>query len=71
MNERGRAILRAIEEFRRVNGYSPSIRELCSLTGVRSSSTVHSYLTRLKAEGYIASVPEKSRTLRVIEKRQN
>lgn len=68
MNERGRAILKAIDEFHQANGYSPSIRELCRLVGIRSSSTLHSYLIRLREEGYVTSVPEKPRTLRVIKK---
>ncbi len=68
MNERGKAVLKAISEFHRVKGYSPTVRELCGLVGLRSTATVHKYLARLREEGYIASVPDRPRTLRIVEK---
>ena len=34
-------------------GYFPSVREICELTGLSSPATVHSYLTRLVDNGYL------------------
>ncbi len=34
-------------------GYFPSVREICELTGLSSPATVHSYLTRLVESGYL------------------
>jgi repressor LexA len=35
------------------NGYSPSIREICTSTGIKSTSTVSDYLNRLEKKGLI------------------
>ena len=34
-------------------GYFPSVREICEITGLSSPATVHSYLTRLVENGYL------------------
>lgn len=47
------------------NGYSPSIRDIQSALDIKSTSTVHLYLKRLEAAGYITKEGGKSRTLRV------
>lgn len=46
-------------------GYSPSVRDIKSALGVKSTATVHSYLARLEAKGYIRKEQGKSRTLRI------
>lgn len=53
-------------------GYPPSVREICSATGFRSTSTVHAYLEKLESKGIIQKDPTKPRALKVIgEKRNN
>ncbi len=49
----------------REKGYSPSIRDICSATGIPSTSTVHTCLSALEKKGYIQRDSGKSRTLRV------
>lgn len=66
MNKKQWEILNAIKEFRRVHGYAPSIRELGTIVGLSSTSTVYRHLTKLKEGGYIVSEPGKPRTFRVI-----
>ena len=34
-------------------GYPPSVRELCKAVGLKSTSSVHLYLSRLAEKGYI------------------
>lgn len=51
----------------RKNGYSPSVRDIKAALGIKSTSTVHSYLERLEAKGYIVKEQGKSRTLRTLE----
>ncbi len=46
-------------------GYSPSVRDIKNALGIKSTSTVHSYLKRLYESGYISKENGKSRTLRV------
>lgn len=35
------------------NGYSPSVRDIKNALNIKSTSTVHSYLNKLEAKGYI------------------
>ncbi|MEN8222071.1 MAG: transcriptional repressor LexA [Acidobacteriota bacterium] len=35
------------------DGYFPSVRDICEITGLSSPATVHSYLTRLVENGYL------------------
>lgn len=48
-------------------GYPPSVREICSAVGLRSTSTVHGYLQRLEKKGLIHKDPTKPRALRVTD----
>lgn len=54
-----------IKENIRKNGYSPSIRDICTALDIKSTSTVHTCLDRLEKKGYIHKENGKSRTLRV------
>ena len=45
------------------NGYSPSVRDIRDNLGIKSTSTVHSYISRLEEKGYINKAEGKSRTL--------
>lgn len=47
-------------------GYPPSVREICSAVGFKSTSTVHGYLEKLKENGLILKDPTKPRALRVL-----
>lgn len=47
-------------------GYPPSVREICKAVGLKSTSSVHMYLARLKEKGYIAKQDLKTRALRVM-----
>lgn len=47
-------------------GYPPSVREICSAVGFKSTSTVHGYLEKLKKNGLIMKDPTKPRALKVI-----
>lgn len=59
------AVLEYIKENIRKNGYSPSIRDICTALNIKSTSTVHTCLDRLEKKGYIQKENGKSRTLRV------
>ena len=58
-----------VDTIRR-EGYSPSVRDIASAVDMKSTSTVHHYIGRLEAKGYIQKESGKSRTLR-IEKAEN
>lgn len=48
-------------------GYPPSVREVCSALGFKSTSTVQMYINRLISKGYISKSDGKSRTIRKID----
>lgn len=54
-----------IKENIKKNGYSPSIRDICTALGIKSTSTVHVCLEKLEKKGYIQKENGKSRTLRI------
>ncbi len=57
----------AIREYTAINGYAPTVREIGSAVGLKSSSTVHQYLNRIMCKGYITYHPYQPRTLRVLK----
>ncbi len=46
-------------------GFPPSVREICTATGIKSTSTVHAILGALEEEGYIIRDPKNSRSIRL------
>ena len=67
LNKREKAILKYIEKSIEENGYPPSVREIGKAVGLKSTATVHSYITRLKEIGYIAKENNKGRTLKLLK----
>jgi SOS-response transcriptional repressor LexA len=53
MTPRQRQVLNAIEEFRDRYGLSPSIREIGTAIGLKSSSTTHSHIQSLVEAGLL------------------
>ena len=47
-------------------GYPPSVREICSGVGLRSTSTVHGHLERLERKGFIRRDATKPRAIEII-----
>ena len=67
LNKREKAILKFIEKSTIANGYPPSVREIGKAVGLKSTATVHAYLSKLKEKGYIKKEDQKGRTLRLIK----
>lgn len=67
LNDKERAMYDYIAESIRRNGFSPSIRDIMSVLGMKSTSTVHTYLGKLEEKGYIYKEDGKSRTLRTVD----
>ena len=63
MTKKQNEIYDAIESFINLNGYSPSIRELCDLVGLSSPATMFVHLKKMKAKGYIDYQEKQSRTI--------
>lgn len=60
-------LLEAIEWFINENGYSPTIEELCKLTGNKSKATVFDKLMILEEKGYIKTTSGKARSIVVMK----
>lgn len=66
LNDREIAVLNSILESKRTKGYPPSVREICKTVGLKSSSTVHTYLSSLEKKGYIRRDPSKPRAIEIL-----
>ena len=64
--ERCAEIYKYIKEFLMKKGYPPSVREIGEKVGLSSSSTVHSYLHMLEADGKIHRDPTKPRAIEIV-----
>ena len=60
-------ILEFIKEQQLDKGYPPSVREICSAVGLKSTSTVHSHLSKLEKLGYIRRDPTKPRAIEILD----
>ncbi len=49
------------------NGVPPSVREICSATGIKSTSSVHNHLRVLEEGGYITRTSGLNRAIRLTE----
>ncbi len=58
-----KAIFDFISETIRQEGYAPSVRDIQTAVGIKSTSTVHAYLNRLAEKGLIHKETGKSRAL--------
>ncbi len=65
LTARQEQVLDFVRESLRVNGYPPTVREICSGLGLSSPSTVHVHLENLEARGFIKRDSSKPRALEV------
>ena len=64
--ETEKRVLEAITNYKAEHGYSPTIRELCELSGLKSTSSVHYVLCNLEKQGYITNEQGKCRAIKVV-----
>jgi len=63
LTKKQEAILTEIKKFIADKGYSPTIRELCSLCNLSSTATMFVHLKNLTNKGYISQTENKFRTI--------
>jgi repressor LexA len=66
LTPRQEQVLEFIRESVRVNGYPPTVREICAALELSSPSTVHAHLANLERLGLIRRDPTKPRALDVV-----
>ncbi len=67
ISDKQQQILDYIKEQILNRGYPPSVRDICTAVGLKSTSSVHSHLEKLERSGYIRRDPSKSRTIEIID----
>ena len=60
-------ILEFIKQVIQDKGYPPAVREICNAVDLKSTSTVHSHLTKLEQKGYIRRDPTKPRAIEILD----
>lgn len=68
LTKKQRIVLNAINKYIEEEKISPTVRELCDILGLSSTSTVHEYLSRIEEKGYISRKKDCPRSIRVMKK---
>ncbi|NSW89955.1 MAG: transcriptional repressor LexA [Firmicutes bacterium] len=71
LTDKQKEILAFLNNEVKEKGYPPSVREICHAVGFKSTSTVHTYLEKLKKRGLIQKDPSKPRAIRIIDNADN
>lgn len=66
LNDKQQQILDFLNKSVEEKGYPPSVREICTAVGLKSTSTVHAYLEKLEKGGIIHKDATKPRALKVV-----
>lgn len=66
LNAQEERVFNFIKEKIQDTGYPPSVREICSAIGFKSTSSAHQYISRLAEKGYISKDDLKTRAIRVV-----
>ena len=66
-SEKQNKVLDVIIRYRQIHGFPPTVREICDLTGYRSTSSVAIHLKVLRENGYITWVDSMPRTITVVK----
>lgn len=61
-------VMNVIISYISERGYSPTVREIGKMAGIKSTSSVHAHLERLISEGRIKKESDAPRTIRIVEK---
>jgi repressor LexA len=67
LTRRQEQVLEFIRESVRIDGYPPTVREICTALDLSSPSTVHAHLANLERLGLIKRDPTKPRALDVVQ----
>lgn len=65
ISEKQKQILAFIREYTASQGYPPSVREIGAAVGLRSPSSVHAHVKRLREFGYLEKEDRKTRSITI------
>lgn len=64
-------ILNIIKKYVEENKIAPTVREICDIAGLKSTSTVYGHLKRLEEQGYIKKKDNSPRSITIINKEED
>lgn len=67
MTKRQQEIVNIIIDYIEREGISPTVREIGTLAGLKSSSTAHNHIKALEKEGYIQMIKASPRSMKIIK----
>lgn len=67
LTDKQKQIYNFIKSEIKTKGYPPSVREMCTLMNLRSTSTVHMHLSALAKKGYIKRSGSKNRSIEILD----
>lgn len=67
--KRERVVLDFLAQFQQQYGYSPTLSEIAQGVGVKSNSTIHSFIKALVDKGYVQKVEGNTRVLKIIDEK--
>ncbi len=67
LKEREKKILEYMLTEIKKKGYPPTVREMCSSLGIKSTSTAHKDIASLEQKGYIRKDPAKPRAIEILD----
>ncbi len=67
LKDREQKILNFMKNEIKTKGYPPTVREICTALGIKSTSTVHKDIASLVDQGYLKKDPSKPRALMVVD----
>ena len=71
LKEREQKVLDFMKREILEKGYPPTVREICSALGIKSTSTVHKDIANLEKQGYLRKDPSKPRALMIVDPQTN
>jgi len=67
LTQKQEKIYKSIKKYIKENKISPTVRELCEINGFSSPCTIHDYMERLKAKGYITFIEHSGRSIVILK----
>ncbi len=59
-------VLSYVNKFNEENGFPPTVRDICSALGIKSTATAYSYINRLREAGFLHKADRKKRAVSVV-----
>lgn len=66
MTARQQAVYNGIVEYQQMYGFAPSIRELCAICNLSSTSSIAAHLKKLEDMGYIRRREDAPRAIAIL-----